>query len=175
MRSKTIADAWLPGGQSQAIRTVPGQVLKFVGGHAEIIQAKDIPHVLRMPTASIEFNPEYRDWIPDYIAACGLEKPVANWWIREDVPIAPDDGLDPLVFSNGVSNSQSEQVRTEVVVLGSPPATSDLLVVMDTQTKGQSESDRTDFSLGEAIKPHKAGCPCTRCVRARAKRQAVAV
>lgn len=112
MLSNKIADVWLPGGRSFAMRTIPGQVLKFVGGHAEITHHHDMPHVLRLADARIEISREYVDWLPNWLASCQppfSPKVQASYWVKGDL-----DGCDGIA---GRAVPSTEPVARETMVL----------------------------------------------------------
>jgi hypothetical protein len=62
-----IAQVYIPGGASKAIRTFPGQKLNFVGGKAEVRHEWHMPHVLAMPEARVQVSYDWREWIPKWI------------------------------------------------------------------------------------------------------------
>lgn len=95
MLSNVLAEVWISPGYSMALRTVPGRVLKFVGGHATVYQHDDMPHVLRMPNAKIEITREWKEWLPSWLAKC--QPPFApavqaTYWVEGDL-----DGCDGVV------------------------------------------------------------------------------
>lgn len=70
-----IADAFLRGGQNAAITTYPGRRIDFRGGHARIVDERDMPALLRMSNIVLEVRPEKVEWLPGWMKACGEWNP----------------------------------------------------------------------------------------------------
>lgn len=72
MKSKIIARAFLQGrGVNRHIPTTPGRGINFVGAGATITNSQDVPHLLRQGGVRVEFEHEYRDWVPEWVRQAG--------------------------------------------------------------------------------------------------------
>ena len=77
MLSNVIGRAYLRGhGVQKAVPTTPGRYLNFIGGVAQIKDARDVPFVLRMPEyVQVEINYEYASQIPEWREKAGKIAP----------------------------------------------------------------------------------------------------
>lgn len=67
-----IAHVYLRGGSPQrVIKTTAGREVRFVGGHAEVHDPRDMTYVLRIPNAQVVVDKRWADWAPSWIEACG--------------------------------------------------------------------------------------------------------
>lgn len=72
MLSNVIARAFMIGrNANKVVPSSPGRKIIFHGGEAKITEARDMPHILLLPGATVELNPEYLEFFPDWVRKAG--------------------------------------------------------------------------------------------------------
>lgn len=70
-----LAEAYLADHRMHhVLATTPGRRVEFRSRKAVITDARDMPHVLRMPGIVVEVSTKYVDQMPGWLRACG-ERP----------------------------------------------------------------------------------------------------
>jgi hypothetical protein len=75
--ARILADVYLDGGRNVRLPTTPGRSVQFSGGHAFIVDDRDMPHVLQMEGARVHPRPDAMAWAPQWLAHTD--------WIRAEV------------------------------------------------------------------------------------------
>lgn len=95
MARPVLAKVYIEGGKSIAYPTYPGNFLYFRGGCADVIDDRSMPAALRMEGAIVEVEPNWVDWIPQWVSLCPEQTPVkaeirvSGRPINEPAPIEP--------------------------------------------------------------------------------------
>lgn len=117
MPTRILADVYLRGaanGANRRVMTTPGRSVQFFGGHAQIVNHADMPHMLEMDNALVNPKPDAMPWAPEWLARVREIKAEVGWpegWIVEFdnqseyavVPPATDTAMQPFYAHKTVS------------------------------------------------------------------------
>lgn len=92
-----IADVYKPG-LNVMLPTTPGRTVRFSGGHAVVFEPVDVPFVLRLEGATVEFHPSpYEGMIQEWVDSCGDRTPcLARIVLPEPVVVDEERPLTPI-------------------------------------------------------------------------------
>lgn len=79
MGTQIIADVYVDGGRNIQVHTTPGRIVKFTGGHAYVVDHRDMPHLLQMDGAKVHPRPEVMPWATQWLAATREIKAEVHW------------------------------------------------------------------------------------------------
>lgn len=163
MPQPLIADAYLQPSRSLVVHTTPGRTVDFRGGHARVIDHRDMPHLLAREDMRIVPTEWGCSWAADWLSHTRELKAVVEWpegWAvshtnQDDFTIDSPEGetvaLPPEASgesSGGGSSAFSGGKGLIDMLLG-------------------SGSEETTESPAPMFPNHKVDCRCVRCKAAR--------
>jgi hypothetical protein len=113
---EVIADAYVTGGRNIAVPSTPGRQVRFLAGHAQIKDGRDMVAMMRLAMVKLVLTPYALDWFPEWAKqARDIRAEILRPQpIPDPEPAAPPDpdpalplaNWDPTLRPNGADGNQ---------------------------------------------------------------------
>lgn len=134
---RILADVYLEGGRNVRLPTTPGRSVQFTGGHAQIVDNLDMPHVLRMEGARVYPCPDAMPWAPEWLTH--IDRIVAEVHWPEGWEVAHDNKQEWACV--GPDSAVSSGEAGQSIVIGTPTSSEPVEPVDMTDRKGWIKPD----------------------------------
>lgn len=117
-----LANVYIPGGRSVAWRSGPGRTIPFRGGHARIIDERDMPTALKIEGGIVDVPRDQIDWVPRWVSMLSHgERPKAEIRVPEGFVVGPDYKIVAVHEDSEPMEEPTAPVASDAKRRGRPP------------------------------------------------------
>jgi hypothetical protein len=96
---QVIGDAYVTGGRNIAVPSTPGRQVRFLAGHAQIKDGRDMVAMMRLKMVKIVLTPFAMDWFPTWAAeARNIQAEILRPQPVPDPAVEPPTTQDPALL-----------------------------------------------------------------------------